>query len=260
MKRCALCLLRYGGVTLNYKLVWEEDFNDEGLPNETYFNITESGSGFGNNEDQYYTKRLKNLYVKDSILKITAYKEDYEHRSYTSGKIDTFGKVQFGYGKVEIRAKLPQGRGTWPALWFLSDSIRKGTRWPDCGEIDLMENIGRNPGEIHFSLHSKTYNHKINTQITYFKTIPGILEGFHVYKMIWEEDFISFYVDDIHYVTFRKGENGRDASKDGWPFQPPYSLLMNFAVGGNWGGKVDDSIFPQTFEIDYVRYYEKVSE
>jgi len=243
---------------MKYKLLWEDHFDVDGPVNDKYWKVYENFGGNGNNEDQYYTSRLKNVYCKDSILHLVGLKEDYKEAKYTSGKISTFGKRSIGYGKIEVMAKLPQGKGTWPAIWMLAESIHQGTRWPLCGEIDIMENVGRNPEQIHFSLHSQMYNHIINTQKTYFQDIKGILEGFHLFTMIWEETSISFYVDDIHYITFHKGDNHTDTSMKGWPFVPPYFLILNFAIGGNWGGKIDDSIFPQEFLIDYVRVFERI--
>ena len=241
-----------------YELLWEDHFDVDGPVNPDIWNVDVGGSGFGNNEDQFYTNRPENIYCKDSILHIVGRKEDFEHRHYTSAKITTFGKKSIGYGKIEVRAKLPKGKGTWPAIWMLGESIRSGAGWPRCGEIDIIENVGRNPEEMHFSLHSEMYNHKINTHQTYFETVPGILDDFQVFSLIWEENFITFMINDKEYVTFKKGEDGRDTTESGWPYIPPYFLIINFAIGGNWGGKIDDSIFPQEFLIDYVKVYERV--
>lgn len=239
-----------------YKLVWFDDFDTEGKVNEKFWNVTVSGSGNGNNESQYYTDRLDNIFCKDSLLHIVAKKEDFEEKHYTSAKITTFGKKSITYGKIEIKAKLPKGRGMWPAFWMLGENI-KTVGWPLCGEIDIMENVGRRHEEIHFSLHSKKYHHSINTHQTYVEDIKGVHDEFKVYTMIWEEDFISYYVDDKHYVTFKKGEDGRDTTALGWPYFPPYFLIINLAVGGFFGGEIDDSIFPQTMLIDYIKVYEK---
>lgn len=241
---------------MNYKLVWEDHFDIDGPVNPDIWNVDNSGSGFGNKELQHYTPRTKNIYCKDSILHIVGLKEDYLTHQYTSAKISTFGKKAIGYGKIEVRAKLPKGRGTWPAIWMLSESIKNRVPWPRCGEIDIMENVGKNPEEIHFSIHSELYNHKINTHQTYFETVEGVLDDFQVFTIIWEPNFIEFYINDKKYVTFTKGEDGRDETDLGWPYFPPYFLIINFAIGGTWGGEVDDSIFPQEFLIDYVKVYE----
>ncbi len=242
---------------MEYKLVWEDHFDVDGPVNSDIWRV-EYYFGGANKENQFYTDRLENIYCKDSILHIVGLKENYKQANYTSARMDTYGKKSIGYGKIEIMAKLPTGKGTWPAFWLLAESIKEGTRWPLCGEIDMMENIGRRPNEIHFSLHSSKYNHNKRNHKTYFKDIPGILDGFNKYTTEWLEDKISFYINDEHHVTFKKGEDGDDAGVEGWPFIPPYFLIINFAIGGNWGGPIDESIFPQELLIDYVKVYEKV--
>ncbi len=239
-----------------YKLVWEDDFNIDGKVNEDIWNITYSGSGNGNDEKQFYTNRLDNVFCKDSLLHLVAKKEDFEEKHYTSGKITTFGKKSIKYGKIEILAKLPKGRGMWPALWMLGENIRK-VGWPLCGEIDIMENVGRRHEEIHFSIHSKKYNHNLNTHQTHVVPISDVHDDFHKYTLVWDENSIEYYVDDKHYVTFTKGEDGRDTDKEGWPYEPPYFLIINLAVGGTFGGPIDDDIFPQTLLVDYIKVYEK---
>lgn len=240
---------------MKYKLVFEDHFDGEEL-NLNYWNIDKTGHGHGNNEEQHYTDNKKNVFVKDSLLHLVAYKEPYKHRNYTSGKINSKNKVSVGYGKIEVKAKLPVGKGTWPAVWMLGKNISE-VGWPLCGEIDILETVYRRFGEMHFSLHSKTYNHKINTQITYVEKIENIYEGFHTYKVIWEEETISFYIDDKHYATFNKRDL-KDQTVQGWPFQPPFYLIVNLALGGYFGGEIDDEIFPQTFYVDYIRVYERI--
>lgn len=239
-----------------YKLIFEDHFDGKTL-NLNNWTIDQTGHGHGNNEDQHYTNRQKNVFVKDSLLHLVAYKEDFKHRHYTSGKINSKNKVSVSYGKIEIKAKLPKGLGTWPAVWMLGENIDK-VGWPSCGEIDILETVGRRYEELHFSLHSKTYNHKINTHITEVKQIKDIYEGFHIYTLLWEEDFISYYIDDIHQHTFYK-KDLKDQSFDGWPFKPPYYLIINFALGGYFGGPIDDDMLPQTFYIDYVKLYERIN-
>lgn len=240
-----------------YKLIFEDHFDGDTL-NLDNWHIDTTGHGHGNNEDQHYTDRDKNVFVKDSLLHLVAYKEPYKHRFYTSGKINSRNKIDVGYGKIEFRAKLPKGKGTWPAIWMLGKNINE-VGWPMCGEIDILETVGRRHGEMHFSLHSNTYNHKIDTQITHVKTIEGIYDDFHVYTLIWKEDSISYYIDDKHYVTFNKSDLD-DQSMNGWPFVPPFYLIINFAIGGYFGGPIDDSIFPQTFCVDYIRLYQRTNK
>lgn len=237
-----------------YKLLFEDLFDYEGKPDEKIWTFETGGHGFGNNELQYYTDRLDNCYVKNGILTIEAKKEDYEGNHYTSAKLITYPKKPLLYGKVKVMAKLPKGKGTWPAIWFLGTSFKEGKAWPDCGEIDLLEHVGANPAQVHFSLHTKKHNHIIKTQPTYFYKDEQLLDSFHEYQMIWDQNEIAFYVDDVHKVTFKKEEVTFD---DQWPFDEPHYLILNLAMGGWWGGEIDDQAMPQKFEIKYVKVYER---
>ncbi|CCV65812.1 Beta-glucanase/ glucan synthase [Paracholeplasma brassicae] len=237
-----------------YKLVWEDLFKNDGLPDESIWTFETGGHGFGNHEQQHYTNRLENCYIKDGILTIEAKKETYQGNDYTSSKLITYNKKPILYGKVKVMAELPTGRGTWPAIWFLGNSFKEGTPWPDCGEIDLLEHVGSNLGQVHFSLHTKKHNHLIKTQPTFFYKDEGLLSGFHEYQMVWDESQISFYVDDVHKVTFKKEEVTID---DHWPFSQPHYLILNLAMGGWWGGEIDDTALPQKFRFKYVKVYER---
>lgn len=239
----------------NYKLVWSEEFNYEGKPDATKWGYDIGGHGFGNRESQYYTDDLANAFVKDGKLHIRALKTNDETRKYTSARLNTYGKASWQYGKFLIRAKLPKGKGTWPAIWMLPDSIRQGNRWPLCGEIDIMEHVGRDQNVIHFSLHTETYNHVKRTQKTKFLTFDDVSDRFIEYGLIWEKDRIEFLVDGKTYAVFEKSAN--DTEKE-WPFNQKFFLILNLAIGGNWGGTIDDSIFPQEMVIDYVRVYQKI--
>lgn len=236
-----------------YKLVWQDNFDYEGLPKEDLWNIEVAGNGFGNNEAQFYTNRLKNVFVKDGALHLVAYKEDYEHRHYTSAKITTLNKKHFQYGRFEVMAKLPTGGGTWPAIWFLGTDM-KDVGWPTCGEIDLMEHVGHNPEHIHFSLHSRTNHHLIGNQPTLALDVPGILDGYHEFAMEWTEQHFIFYIDKVEIVRFNKKDYIGHAE---WPFDHPFYLILNLAIGGTWGGPIDDTIFPMTMSFKYVRVYER---
>jgi len=238
-----------------YKLIFEDDFNYEGKPNPKHWNVDTGGWGFGNNESQHYTDRLKNVFVKDSLLHLVAYKEDYEENKYTSGKVNTYGKMDMMYGKIEVKAKLPLGLGTWPAIWMLGNNIKQGVSWPACGEIDIMEFVGQEPDKVLFSLHSQGYNHKKNNNPHVKKTFNNLGEKFQVFSMIWEPDKFEFYVDGIHQHTI---ERKNKTIPEDWPFQAPFYLILNLAIGGTLGGEIDDSIFPVKFLIDYVKVYEKV--
>lgn len=232
-------------------LVWNDEFDYTGLPNSEKWKFETGGDGFGNNELQYYTEnRLKNARVEEGHLIIEAHREPWENNEYTSAKLTTRKTQSWKYGRIEVRAKLPKGRGTWPAIWMMSTEMKK---WPDDGEIDIMEHVGYNPGYIHSSMHTKKYNHIIGTQKTDTIVVPTAMEKFHVYRLDWSPEKIEVYVDDEKFYTYEKQEDSYEA----WPLDQPYYLILNQAVGGNWGGKegVDPSIYPQKFIIDYVRVY-----
>lgn len=213
---------------------WNYDLGD-GCPNLC---------GWGNKEYQHYTK--ENIFVRDKKLVIRATKEG---DRYYSGRITTKDKIEFQYGTVEVKAKLPKGLGVWPAIWMLGYDIEENY-WPNCGEIDIMEYVGRMPGKIHTTLHTKdSYGVSKNTKISLFDNIE---DGFHTYKMQWDENQIQFFVDDENVYTFAPEEKTADI----WPFDKPFYLILNLAVGGYFGGfEVDDSIFPQEFIIDYIKVY-----
>ena len=237
-------------------LVFEDHFDDEVLNDKVWTVIDRRDSP--NKESQYYRK--DNYYLKDSKLVLVAKKEDYEGKNYTSCLVNTRDKYTFKYGRIEICAKLPKGRGTWPALWFVGHPEEKEKKWwPMCGEIDLMEHVGYNPNFINCWFHTGTCNHRLNTQRGGRLYVKDIFDKFHVYALEWTKDFIDIYVDDIRIYSLQR----KDSDTYGeWPFDHPYSLLMNIAIGGQWGGSrgIDDSIFPVTMEIDYVRYYKMENE
>ena len=234
------------------KLIWSDEFNYKGLPDSTKWNYDVGGDGYGNNEAQFYTKnRMENARVENGNLVIEAKKENWEKNKYTSARLLTKGKFSFQYGTVEVRAKLPKGRGTWPAIWMMSENMKE---WPDDGELDIMEHVGFNQGFVHASVHTKKYNHIINTQKTDTLFVKDASEMFHVYKADWTPEKIDVYIDDQKFFTYENKEK----TYESWPFDQPYFIILNLAVGGFWGGKegVDDSVFPQKYEIDYVRVYE----
>jgi beta-glucanase (GH16 family) len=238
----------------DWKLVWSDEFNYTGLPDSTKWNYDIGGNGWGNNELEYYTdKRLENARVENGNLLIELKKEKWVDKNYTSSRLVTKGKADWKYGKIEVRAKLPGGLGTWPAIWMLGSTTP--LKWPDDGEIDIMEEVGFDPGVVHASVHCKKYNHVIHTQKTAITTVKDCMDNFHVYGLEWDENAISMYIDDNKYFTFANEHTGYDA----WPFSQPMHLLLNVAFGGNWGGAkgINDSILPQQMLIDYVRVYQK---
>jgi len=238
-------------------LVWSDDFDYNGLPDSKNWSYDTDGNanGWGNNELQYYTaSRLKNAEVRDGYLHITAQKEDYEGFKYTSARLVTRQKGDWLYGRVEVKAKIPDGRGMWPAIWMLPTDWQYGG-WPSSGEIDIMESVGYDPYKIVGTVHTEAYNHSIGTQKGANTTVQSCYSDFHLYVLEWEPAEIRIYVDDLLYFTFRNDGTGYKT----WPFDKRFHLLLNVAVGGNWGGAqgVDDSIFPRTMVIDYVRIYQK---
>lgn len=245
--------------TPSWNLVWQDEFNYQGLPDSTKWRYDVGGHGWGNNEKQYYRDRsLENAYVHNGNLHIVALKKNYEGLNYTSAKLTTYQTLGLQYGKVEVRAKLPKGKGNWPAIWMLPESLLKGQEeWPFCGEIDIMEYVGKDPNVVHTSLHTGLYNHMKGTQITHFDTLPNVFDDFHTYGIEWTKEAITFYIDGKLFFTSQKGQNGKVTTNDGWPFDKPYYLILNLAIGGNWGGEIDDTIFPNIMQVDYVRIYKK---
>lgn len=244
--------------TGKWQLVWNDEFDYIGLPDSTKWSYDTDGNswGWGNNEAQYYTANdSSNAFVNDGLLTITAKIDSMGGKKYTSARLITKDKGDWLYGRFEIKAKLPTGLGTWPAIWMLSTDWEYGG-WPASGEIDIMENVGFIPDTIIGTVHTESYNHMIGTQKTDSIFIPTNSTDFHVYSLEWEQSEIRVFVDNAHYFTF----NNEGKSIKEWPFNKRFHLLLNLAIGGNWGGQkgVDDSLFPHRFYIDYVRVYQKI--
>lgn len=240
-----------------WQMVWSDDFDYNGLPDSTKWGYDVGGHGWGNKELQYYTEnRLENARVQDGFLFIEAHKENWKKQEYTSTRLVSRGKADWLYGRFEIRAKLPSGVGTWPAIWMLPVKWDYGNgRWPDNGEIDIMEHVGYESGKIHASTHCKEYYWRKGNQKTAIITIPDAESIFHDYVLEWSREKIDVFVDDTLYFTSLNEGSGWEV----WPFDKPYYLILNLAVGGVWGGLqgIDESIFPQHLVIDYVRVYKK---
>jgi beta-glucanase (GH16 family) len=236
------------------KLVWSDEFDKGNKPDTTKwaYNIGTGTNGWGNNEAQYYTSDSTNARIENGSLIIEARKESKGGKNYTSARLLTQGKASWTYGRIEVRAKLPKGVGTWPAIWMLGDNINT-VNWPACGEIDIMEHVGKEQNVINWSTHSKLNNWTLGTQRTNKATIDSVSTAFHIYKIEWSKDYIQFFVDDKLYYTSPNEGKGTDY----YPFTAPQFLLLNFAIGGNFGGNtIDDSIFPCRMEVDYVRIYQ----
>ncbi len=234
-------------------LFWSEDFDKEGLVDTAYWSYDEGDHGWGNNELQYYTKSDKeNAVVQNGVLKITAKKDGALPKGYSSARLVTKNKIFRKYGYIEVRAKLPQGVGTWPAIWMLPEENKYGG-WPSSGEIDIMEHVGYDPGNVHGTVHTLAFNHTRGTQKGKIEEVPTFAESFHLYAIDWQADKIDFYIDGKWYHTFENTKNGFEE----WPFDHEFHLILNLAVGGNWGGAkgIDENIWPQTLEIDYIRWY-----
>ena len=237
-------------------LVWSDEFSYTGLPDASKWSYDTEGNAWkwGNNEAQYYTaNRLKNAEVKDGYLYITAHKEDYEGFSYTSARLITKGKGDWLYGRIEVKAKIPDGRGMWPAIWMLPTDWVYGD-WPKSGEIDIMENVGYDPNIIVASAHTESYNHNLGTHKSGTARVQTCYTDFHIYALEWMGNEFRVYVDDLLIFTYRNDGTGYKA----WPFDKRFHLLLNVAVGGNWGGAmgIDETIFPRTMVVDYVRIYQ----
>jgi len=235
-----------------WELVFADEFDTPGLPDPARW--TRDLGYVANNEAQYYTARSENARVEDGVLVLEARREPWEGYAYTSARLKTQGIAEFRYGRVEVRAQLPAGRGTWPAIWMLGAGIRE-VGWPACGEIDIMENVGYDPLTVVASVHTTAYNHVQGTERNATTTLPdpSPSEDFHVYALEWYPDHLEVSADGQAYFSFRNEGTGRDT----WPFDEPHFLVLNLAIGGDWGGQqgIDDSLFPHQMRVDYVRVY-----
>lgn len=251
-----------GGIPTGFRLVWSDEFDTAGLPDTARWNydVERNFAGWYNNELQYYAAaRAENSRVENGNLIITARREDlpalndWGGQHYSSARLITRGKAEWTYGFIEIRAKLPCGRGTWPALWMLSAPPQ--TTWPDDGEIDIMEHVGFDPGVIHATMHTSAYNHTRNNARTATTTLADACTAFHRYQLTWNVNQIKVGIDDRNFYQYANDHSGNAE----WPFDSPQYLILNVAVGGDWGGQmgVDDAIWPVQMEVDYVRVYQQ---
>lgn len=236
---------------------WADEFDYQGVPEPLKWSYDLGGHGWGNNELQYYTNRAENAFVDKGVLSITARKENFEQKQYTSTRLVSKNKGDILYGRVEVRAKIPAGRGTWPAIWMLPTDWEYGG-WPSSGEIDIMEHVGFDPNRIHITTHSEAYYWRIGTQRSATKIIENATTEFHLYRIDWTPYAIRGFIDNIQIFTSLNDGAGYKA----WPFDKRFHLLLNLAIGGDWGGQqgVDDSIFPVSMEVDYVRFYNMISK
>ena len=233
-----------------YTLVWSDEFNGDSIDESKWnFEVGNGNWGWGNGESQYY--RSQNASIEDGKLIIEARNESYGGFNYTSTRMQTKNKGDWLYGKIKASIKVPSGGGTWPAFWMMpTESVYGG--WPNSGEIDIMEHVGCDSGTIHGSIHCDQYNHIENTQQTGTYSIQT--NTFHEYAIEWNENSISWFIDDVLYFTFNKTNDDYSS----WPFDQKFFLILNLAVGGNWGGicSFNGNTFPQEYQIDYIRVFQ----
>jgi len=237
-----------------YTLAWSDEFSGNTLELNSWNQEIGNGSGgWGNNELEYYTNSQKNTLVSNGNLIIEARKEAIGGFNYSSARLTTQGKKVFKFGRIDIRAKLPVGKGLWPALWMLGTNITT-IGWPACGEIDIMELIGTYPSRVHATMHWKnTAGAHASKGSNYNSTSGDYAQQFHVYSMVWSQDLIKCYVDDILYLTV----NSSDVGTASYPFNATHFFIFNVAVGGDWPGPPDaNTQFPQRMFVDYVRVFQ----
>ena len=241
-----------------YTMVWSDEFNGAALDESTW-NYNTGGTGWGNNEKQYYTNRSENIRVQNGMLEIEARKETYQNCDYTSARIHSKGKKEFKYGKIEARIKFPGGKGTWPAFWMLGAT----GNWPNCGEIDIIEHIGSQPTRASFALHTAAKNGSKGNNWSSVKFFDySLADDFHTYGIEWAQeekdgkDVIRFFVDGVQYA---ESWEGIIDDHDTWPFNRPEYIILNLAIGGNMGGTIDDAIFNQQriMYVDWVRVWQR---
>jgi beta-glucanase (GH16 family) len=249
--------------TAGWTLIWSDEFDgpDGSAPDSSKWTYDTGGKGWGNNELECYTNRLQNAQILGGNLLITAQQEkitcsDGVSSTYSSARLKTQGLFSQAYGRVEARIKIPAGQGMWPAFWMLGNDITS-VGWPKCGEIDIMENIGKEPSAVHGSLHGPSTSGPTSDASAPFSLPAGqrFADDFHLYAVEWEAGVVRFYVDTNLYATFTQAQWPAGGS---WVFDHPFFLLLNVAVGGNWPGSPDSTtVFPQQMLVDYVRVYTK---
>jgi beta-glucanase (GH16 family) len=248
---------------LVWRLVWSDEFSgaDGSSPDSSKWTYDLGGKGWGNQELESYTNRKENARIEKGNLVITALKESYTGadgltRDYTSARLKTLGLFAQTYGRFEARIKIPAGQGMWPAFWMLGEDI-SSAGWPKCGEIDIMENVGKEPGTVHGSLHGPSTERPTSDLTSIFSLPVGqnFADDFHLYAVEWDPEIVRFYVDSNLYAAFQSSQWPAGGK---WVFDHPFFIILNLAVGGNWPGSPDASTkFPQSMLVDYVRVYTK---
>ena len=246
-------------------LIWNDEFSVAGLPDNNKWHYEQ---GYLRNvEAQRYEKaNSSNSRIENGFLIIESHYQpakkpenlwqylfdEQPKDRYSSASLTTEHLPGFGYGRIEVRAKLPMGRGVWPAIWLVGSNIKK-VGWPMCGEIDIMEYVGFEPDKIHSAIHTNARNHRKDNAVNTALQVKDLAGEFHVYSVERTAERIDFYIDDLLHYSYHKEDN----SAISWPFDQPMYLIINLAIGGGWGGKrgIDNAIFPQQFVIDFVRIY-----
>ena len=249
-----------------YRLVWNDEFNIDGLPDPTRwtYDVERNLEGWYNNELQYYSAdRAENARVEGGRLIIEARMEtldpattpDWGGQAFTSARLVTRERAGWTYGFFEVKAKVPCGRGTWPAAWLLPVA---DVEWPSGGEIDILEHVGHDPGVVHGTVHTTRYNHTRGSERGGRKRVADACGAFHRYQVLWTPEAINFGVDDVGFYAFRNDGRGDPAT---WPFDQPFYAILNLAVGGDWGGAegIDRRAFPETLEVDYIRVFQRTA-
>jgi hypothetical protein len=233
------------------KLVWSDDFDTAGAPDPAKWDYDAWDVGKYNEELQIYTDSRDNSFVKDGKLTIRAILDS--KGKWSSARLLTRGKQSWKYGYIEVKAKLPAGRGTWPAIWMMPERNSYGD-WPASGEIDIMEHVGFDQDKIHTSVHTQDYNHRKGTQKTRSAKIPGVSDSFHTYAIEWNDKAIFWYVDDEPFYFFQREDGGYGV----WPFDHPFHIILNVAMGGTWGGMkgMDPAVKQADMVVDYVKVYQ----
>jgi len=245
--------------TPGWVLTWSDEFDgpDGSLPDPAKWTYDIGGNGWGNAELESYTSRPQNAVIQGGNLVITTLQEDYTGAdgiacAYTSARLKTLGLFSQTYGRFEARIQIPRGQGMWPAFWMLGADF-PSAGWPQCGEIDIMENIGRQPATVYGSVHGPGF---IGASLSTSYALPSgdLADGFHVYAVEWEPSQIVIYLDSLPYATYTPASLPAGGQ---WVFDLPFFLILNNAVGGGWSGAPDGTtVFPQTMLVDYVRVYE----
>jgi beta-glucanase (GH16 family) len=234
-----------------WKLAWNDEFRGPTI-DTTKWAFEQWQPGVVNNERQAYTTRAENARIENDVLVIEA-RHDGENGSFTSARLKTEGKASFLYGRVEARLQVPAGLGTWPAFWMMPDDMSRG--WPGCGEIDIMEHVGYDEGIVHSTMHTAGFNSLKANQRSSKIQVPDATTGFHVYAVEWFPDHLDAFIDDVKYFTLKNDGTGDDS----WPFDKKFYMILNLAVGGDWGGVkgIAQDGWPRQYKVDYVRVYQK---